>query len=106
MTPADELTAAASLLQPLADAAQADLDADDFWKCYDPATAWRDGFLNGMGGKCGDLAGAIPPAAVTELVRWLRAEARRLSYVSRPDWQDVVSPHAVALARIILGRQS
>lgn len=103
MTPAEELAAAADLLQPLAEAAQADLDTADFWKCYTPATAWHDGLTNCMGGPSGELAGALPPAAVTELVRWLRAEARRLATTARPEWQDVVSPHAVALARAILG---
>lgn len=101
MTPADELTAAADRLDPLADAAQHDLDTDDYWSGYPKATAWWDGLTNGMGGTSGDLAGAIPPAAVKELARWLRAEARRLAYGSLPEWQDTVSPHAVALARLI-----
>ncbi|MEU7061894.1 hypothetical protein [Streptomyces sp. NPDC046197] len=60
-TPADELTTAADLLYPLTDAAQADLDTDDFWKCYDPATAWHDGFLNGMGGKAQTPPSHRPP---------------------------------------------
>lgn len=100
-TPTGELTAAADRLEPLADAAQQDLNTDDFWSCYDPATAWWDGLTNGMGGSSGDLAGAIPPGAVKELARWLRAEARRLAETTHPGWQNTVSPHAVALARLI-----
>lgn len=100
-TPADELRAAAATLRPLAEAAQCDLETDDYWKCYDPATAWWNGLTNGMGGATGDLAGAIPPKAVIELARWLDAEARRLSFATHPDWQDVASPHALALARAI-----
>ncbi|GHF07943.1 hypothetical protein GCM10014715_74810 [Streptomyces spiralis] len=103
MTSAEELTAAADLLQPLAEAAQADLETADYWQCYDPATAWRDGFLNGMGGKCSDLVGHFTPAFALELVRLFRSEARRLTIHTHPDWQDVVAPHAVALARAILG---
>ena len=96
MTPAEELTAAADRLAPLAEAAQHDLETDDFWACYDPATAWHDGLTNGMGGASGDLAGAIPPKAVTELARWLRSAARDAREIG-PD------PHAVAVARAILG---
>ncbi|CAL9502510.1 hypothetical protein [Streptomyces sp. enrichment culture] len=65
MTPADELTAAADTLEP--------------------------------------LAGHLPPAAALELSRWLRAEAHRLTRNTLPEWQDTVSPHAVAFARAING---
>ncbi|MDX3520746.1 hypothetical protein [Streptomyces scabiei] len=101
MSAADELTAAADTLESLARAAEHDLATNDYWTGYDKTTAWRDGFQNGMGGEPGDLAGALPPAAVLELARWLRAEARRLSYASLPEWQETVSPHAVALARAL-----
>ncbi|MEU5596625.1 hypothetical protein [Streptomyces sp. NPDC020298] len=100
-TPADELTAAADLLEALAKKAQHDLDAKDYWSGYDKATAWRDGFTNGMGGICSELVGAIPPTAVLELARWLRAEARRMATTAHPYWQDTVSPHALALARAL-----
>ncbi|WP_033024051.1 hypothetical protein, partial [Streptomyces capuensis] len=33
-----------------AHAAQHELRTSDYWKGYDPATAWGDGFDNGMGG--------------------------------------------------------
>jgi hypothetical protein len=105
VTPADEITAAADKLEPLAKSAQHDLETADYWKLYDPSTAWADGFINGFGGASSDLVALLPPAAVTELVRWLRAEARRLTHGSLPDWQNTVSPHAVALARIINGGQ-
>lgn len=105
MTPADELRTAADKLLPLAEAAQKDLETDDYWSCYDPATAWNDGFINGMGGASGDLAGAIPPAAVIELARWLDAEARRLATTAHADWQETISPHALAVARVINGGQ-
>ncbi|WP_369214418.1 hypothetical protein [Streptomyces flavofungini] len=106
MTPAEEITAAADHLTPLAQAAQKDLDNDDYWQPYDPATAWQNGFANGMGGASGDLAGAIPPAAALELSRWLRSEARRLAATTHPGWQETVSPHALAVARAINGGQS
>jgi hypothetical protein len=94
-TSARELTTAADTLESLARAAQQDMATNDYWACYAPAAAWRDGLTNGMGGASGDLAGALPPAAALELSRWLRSEARRLS------GPDTVSPHALAVARQI-----
>ena len=91
-TPADELRTAADKLAPLAAAAQRDLEAADYWACYPKATAWRDGLTNGMGGASGDLAGAIPPAAVIELARWLKSAARDAMEIG-------VDPHALATAR-------
>jgi hypothetical protein len=98
MTPADELRTAAEKLEPLAHAAQQDLATSDYWACYKPATAWRDGLTNGMGGASGDLAAALPPNAVTELARWLRSAARDAREIG-PD------PHALAVARAINGSQ-
>ena len=103
MNPADELTAAADKLEPLAAAAQEDLDGGDYWMVYDPATAWHDGLTNGMGGASGDLAAALPPNAVTELARWLRAEARRVACASSDLGQEIVGRHALAVARAING---
>lgn len=93
-TPAAELQAAAEFLRPLAEAAQRDLDTDDYFACYDRATAWWDGLTNGMGGATGDLAGAIPPKAVIELARWLQSAARDATEIG-PD------PHALAVARAL-----
>ncbi|MFD5848363.1 hypothetical protein [Streptomyces chartreusis] len=93
-TPADELTAAANALEPLARKAQQDVATNDYWSSYDKATAWRDGLTNGMGGASGDLAAALPPEAVLELSRWLRSAAR--------DAREIGSdPHALAVARAL-----
>lgn len=105
MTPADELRTAADTLEPLARAAQDDLNTGDYWKSYEPARAWHDGLTNGMGGKSGDLAAALTPTAVLELARWLRAEARRLACASSELGQEIVGRHAVAFARVINGGQ-
>lgn len=75
MTPADELRTAAQTLKDLADIAQEDLDTDDYWKPYDKATAWRDGFVNGFGGVCSDLVALFTPATVHALAEWLRESA-------------------------------
>lgn len=69
------LKRAAQRLLDVADAAQEDLDTDSFWKCYDPATAWRDGFENGMGGVCSELAALFPPPVARELAGVFRAWA-------------------------------
>lgn len=39
------------------------------------------------------------------LADWLDAEAARLAATAHPYWQDTVAPHAVAVARAILGGQ-
>lgn len=105
MSAAPELTTAADTLESLARAAEADVATNDYWKYYDPATAWHDGLTNGMGGASGDLAGALPPAAALELSRWLRAEARQEAYSLAEFGHRSASPHAVALARAINGSQ-
>ncbi|MYS14377.1 hypothetical protein GTW73_10505, partial [Streptomyces sp. SID4982] len=50
MTPADELRAAAETLDDLTEAAARDMKTNGYWACYQPDTAWRDGFANGFGG--------------------------------------------------------
>ncbi|MFI8535393.1 hypothetical protein ACIGMX_34750 [Streptomyces aquilus] len=97
--PAEQLTAAADLLQPLAEKAQHDLETADYWACYDKTTAWRDGFVNGFGGISSDLVAYFTPAFTAELVRLFRAEARRLAL---PGPRDPASPHVLTLARTIL----
>ncbi|MFE9127038.1 hypothetical protein ACFYOF_16735 [Streptomyces sp. NPDC007148] len=72
-SPALRLHQAAARLRRTAQAAQHDLDTDSFWKCYDPATAWRDGFENGMGGICSQLAGLLTPQLALQLAEWLDA---------------------------------
>lgn len=86
-----ELTAAADRLDTAATAARHDLENDDYWTCYDPATAWRDGFVNGFGGPTSELAALFHPDVATELARWLRREAR----------DATPSQHALALARAV-----
>lgn len=73
--PTDELRTAAQTLMDLADIAQEDLDTDDYWKPYDKASAWRDGFTNGFGGVCSDLVAVFTPTTAHALAAWLRAEA-------------------------------
>ncbi|MGW2937650.1 hypothetical protein ACWDA7_38900 [Streptomyces sp. NPDC001156] len=69
--PALRLHQAAARIRAAADLAQRDLDSDSFWRCYDPATAWRDGFTNGMGGVCSDLAGLFTPQLALHIADWL-----------------------------------
>jgi hypothetical protein len=95
-TPADELRTAAEKLEPLAKAAQQDLETDDYWKPYNPATAWADGFINGFGGVSSALVAVLPPAACLEIARWLRSAARDALEIG-PD------PHALAVARALNG---
>lgn len=106
MTPADELRTAAQTLMDRADIAQHDLDTDDFWKCYDPATAWRDGFVNGFGGVSSDLVAVFTPATAQSLAAWLRVEAETWAgdeVHSRCTTQTCTLDAALAVARQING---
>jgi hypothetical protein len=96
MTPAEELRTAAQTLRPLAEAAQHDLETADYWKPYDPATAWRDGFVNGFGGISSDLAAIFTPTTALALADLLDDQADG-------DDEGVINPWALALARQILG---
>ncbi len=107
MTPADELRTAADKIGKLADVAQRDLDTADYWKCYDKATAWRNGFVNGFGGTSSDLVALFTPAAALEHSRWLDAEARQEAYtLAEFGHRGGASPHALAFARLINGGES
>jgi len=110
MTPADQLRTAAQTLRTIATAAQHDLETADYWKPYDPATAWRDGFVNGFGGVSSDLAALLPPAACLALADWLdwsadgcerRAKAARLARHLSPEPEGAAQ--ALAVARQING---
>lgn len=86
--PADELRQAAQTLMDLADVAQTDLDTDDYWKPYDKATAWRDGFVNGFGGVCSDLVAVFTPAVAHALAAVLRLEADVVAARTAEDGTD------------------
>lgn len=102
MRATDELRAAAQLLLDLADACQEDLETADYWKPYDPATAWRDGFMNGFGGISSELAALFPPAAARELAMVFRAWAR-MGDLDPDLLHRIGGEQTIALARIILG---
>ncbi|WP_030040175.1 hypothetical protein, partial [Streptomyces resistomycificus] len=70
-SPALTVHQTAAHIRTIAEAALADLDHDDFWSCYDRATAWRDGFENGMGGVCSQLAGLFTPELAIAFADWL-----------------------------------
>lgn len=93
--PIEEIARAADTLDALMRTAMADLESDDYWKPYDPETAWRDGLVNGFGGPSSELAGVLSPAAVAEIVRHMREEVRRSS------WRHTFSVHLLAFARIV-----
>jgi hypothetical protein len=88
-----EIELAANRLDERARAAAHDLDHDDYWQPYEELTAWQDGFVNGMGGACSELAGVLTPGIMGEIVRLMRAEVRSSS------WRHTVSPHLLAFAR-------
>jgi peptidoglycan/xylan/chitin deacetylase (PgdA/CDA1 family) len=45
-----------------------DVRTGDYYACYPPATAYRDGMVNGMGGSTGDMASLLGPEAVRAIV--------------------------------------
>lgn len=74
MTPADEITTAATKLRALAETAQHDLETADYWKPY-ATDAWAHGFINGFGGPSSDYVAVLPPAAGLALAKWLEDAA-------------------------------
>jgi hypothetical protein len=94
VTPAHELRTAAQTLMDLADVAQEDLDRNDYWACYDKATAWRDGLVNGFGGAPSDLAAVFSPATAHLIAAWLRGAAGDAEQIG-------ADPAALAAARAI-----
>lgn len=88
-----EMELAAKRLEDRAKRAAADLEQDGYWQGYEELTAWQDGFVNGMGGVCSELAGILTPLLAIEIVRAMRAEIR--SSVLR----HTVSPHLLTFAR-------
>jgi hypothetical protein len=78
---------AAATIRRTAEAAQHDLDTESFWTYYPKATAWRDGFANGMGGKTGNLAGLFTPELALHIADWLdttAAHAARHGHIPAP----------------------
>jgi hypothetical protein len=74
MTPAEQLRAAAARLHPSS-----------------PSVASHT------------VAVRLAPEVVDALADWLAAEAARLTKFTHPDWQGTVAPHALAVARAVLG---
>ena len=75
-------------LARLAEVAGLDVRRDEYYRCYEPATAYRDGMVNGMGGNAGDLAGLLGPEAARHL-------AKALGEVSRMgrEYEELVQDH-------------
>jgi hypothetical protein len=107
---AEELRKAAGTLGELAALAQKDLDTEDYWKPYDPQTAWRDGFVNGFGGVCSDLVAEFTPSVAMMLADLMNASAKFVDIYERlaggevPDAeQDMMVRRLLAIAREING---
>lgn len=49
------------------------------------------------------LIATLHPGVAVALAAWLESEAQRLGASTHPDWQETVAPHAVAVARAVLG---
>lgn len=104
-SPTDELRAAAERLDDLAAAAETDMATNSYWACYDPATAWRDGLVNGFGGAPGDLAAAFTPDAARALSAVFTAWAR-MGELDSDLLNRVGGPETITLARKINGSLS
>lgn len=115
-TPAVVIRQAAIRLREAAEPAAKDLETDSFWRCYDPATAWRDGFLNGFSGPPAELVALFPPGAALALADWLwetadlheqrahRGESLEgCQWCADEDWPCADVRRAVAVARAVLG---
>ncbi|MFL5911233.1 MAG: hypothetical protein ACJ768_11755 [Gaiellaceae bacterium] len=105
-TPAAELRAAAKLVGERAAAARQDMTDNPFWHCYDPASAWRDGLVNGFGGPSSEYAALMHPGVGEPLAAWLEAVAREMRFTDGTEYQHVEFDSwkgALAVARALLG---
>lgn len=75
-------------LARLAEATDRDVRTDQYYACYEPATAYRDGMVNGMGGNAGDLAGLLGP----ETVRPLALALGEIARMGR-EYEELVQDH-------------
>lgn len=122
-TPATLLRQAADKLRQLA---TADGITPGPWR-YDPDTYWnRSPFFGqeyvgagpareidcvagtgpeGQPGAAEDAAfiAAMHPGVAVALAGWLESEVVRLEHSTHPEWQEIVAPHAFAVARAVLG---
>lgn len=99
------------ILGERADAAQHDVDNDDYFRYYDPATAYRDGMDNGMGGATGKLAALLGPDVAKVLAKALAEIAEMDGQYDEliqdhnrktcDDFTCFVFGHLVDIARII-----
>lgn len=105
MTPEQALRAAAAKLREAASAAQRDVNTSDFWACYPPATAWREGLVNGFGGVTGDYAALMHPG-VGLAIAVLLADVADSVADDGGIVQDSASEAAVTIAHAILGDQT
>lgn len=76
------------VLAKLAEATARDVRTEDYYTFYDPATAYRDGMVNGMGGNAGYMAGLLGPEAARPLALALGEVAR----MGR-DYEELVQDH-------------
>jgi hypothetical protein len=112
-TPADELRAAARTLRALL--ADPELTPDP-WLSMDrgdrvlwdgegaedqpPVYVIDEPMSNGANA---DYIAVMHPGVGLAVADWLEAEARRLTATAHPGWQEHVAPHALAVARAVLG---
>ncbi|SEC03189.1 hypothetical protein SAMN04490357_1008 [Streptomyces misionensis] len=110
MNPADELAAAADKLRALATAVSApepalqpfhaegcDVTQGRTPGLYDVATTQTPELAN--------YIAAMDPTVGLALADWLETTAAKLNHSTHPGWQDHVEPHALTVARAILGGQ-
>jgi hypothetical protein len=102
---------AAEALAEHAEKVEDDLRTDRYYACYPPATAYRDGMVNGMGGATGDMASLLGPDAVraivgalTEIAAMDKNYAELISDHNRKTCEDhtcSIFGHLVDLARAV-----
>jgi hypothetical protein len=78
----------AKALSGLADRAERELLENDYYRAYEPAFAYRDGMVNGMGGPTGDMASLLGPVAVRAL-----ALALTEIYLMDRNYSELIADH-------------
>jgi hypothetical protein len=76
------------MLAAHAEAVAFDVRNGDYYRCYDPAFAYRDGMVNGMGGATGDMAALFGPEVVKVISRALKDIA-----AMDKDYSELIQDH-------------
>ncbi|MEW5658305.1 hypothetical protein ABGT92_23665 [Streptomyces cinereoruber] len=101
----DQLRTAAKVLRAHADAAEADVDTNPYWRSAltERPDWYANGVRNGLGGPSGELAALMGPDTGRALADWLDHHASILTAATQYDPDSNLARYALAVARALNG---